>query len=525
MITVAFPTVVTAAADEATGGRTVAGVAVPWDVVGIVSDGSRVRFRPGSLDAGARPVVLRDHDRARPIGRVVAAHDSGAELEATARVSRTRDGDEALVLASDGVLGMFSVGANPTEWVYGDDGVLEVLAAEWQELSLLTIGAFTDARVMDVAAAVYRPEPVEPAEPEEPEPEEPEQVPQEPPKPDDDDDDQEEPAVTMTLETIAASAPTVLPLAAGSPPDPPLTLSRLSSLIAGGAPAPAIMAALTDIKTTDLTGVVRPAVLDTIRGLVEYGRPVINAINRQPLPPSGMTVEWPKWADLPNIGQQATQKTAITTGTVVVDTGSTNVITFAGANDVSLQAVQRSNPSFIEAYLRGAAEVFARTTEAYAITTLLAAAAAVTPAATFLDSVEAMVAAFDPLTVPNGRLFLAMSWDVGATLIGVTQNNGPAFWSGTVSLANLPEETSGAGLNMFVSRQLPAKTMLMGVEQGATWYEDPANPQEIRVVDVELLGLNIGVYGFAALSVEVTGAFKKVTFTTLPTMAATSSKK
>ena len=510
MITVAFPTAVTAAAAENSEGRAISGIAVPWDVVGTVTDGTKVRFLPGSLDAAARPVVLRDHDRARPIGRVTAARDTGTELEATARVSRTRDGDEALVLAADGVCAMFSVGANPTEWDYAEDGVLEVRAAEWQELSLLTLGAFSSARVVDVAASA--PAPQVPEEPEEEEPEEPDEEPD------------EEERETMTETITAGHVPAVLPLGAGAPPAAPLTLSNLSRLIAAGTPATEIMAALADIKTADIAGVVRPAVSDEVRGLIEYGRPVINAINQAPLPASGMSVDWPRWTDLPDVGIQANQKTEVTTGTATIGTTTTPVLTFAGANDISLQAVQRSNPSFVEAYLRGAAEVFARVTEGHVITQLTAAAGVVAPAATFLDTVEAIVGSFAPATTPSGRIWIAISWDVFATLIGVTSQNGPAYWSPSVNFGSgAPGEGTAGGFNIFPSRQLPVKTILAGVENAATWYEDPANPQEIRVFDVALLGLNIGVYGFAALAIEVPEAIKKVTFTTLPTAAATTS--
>ena len=76
-------------------------------------------------------------------------------MHATARIARTRDGDEALVLAAppDQVLGMFSVGVDPTDWTYDQAGTMHVHAADWHELSLLTMGAFSDARVATVTAA------------------------------------------------------------------------------------------------------------------------------------------------------------------------------------------------------------------------------------------------------------------------------------------------------------------------------------------------------------------------------------
>src|SRR5262245_10591353 len=69
------------------GARTIGGTVVPWGVPGRVSDGRSVIFEAGSLDPAARPVALRDHNRDRPIGRVVDAADTGAGLDATARLS------------------------------------------------------------------------------------------------------------------------------------------------------------------------------------------------------------------------------------------------------------------------------------------------------------------------------------------------------------------------------------------------------------------------------------------------------
>src|SRR4029077_2011475 len=143
------------ATDATAEARTVAGVAVPWNMPGTVSDGTTVVFHPGSLDAAARPVLLRDHDGSRPLGRVIDAAATPTGMLATARIARTRDGDEALVLAAppDRVLGMFSVGVDPTDWNYDQTGTMHVMAADWHELSLLTMGGFSDARVATVTAA------------------------------------------------------------------------------------------------------------------------------------------------------------------------------------------------------------------------------------------------------------------------------------------------------------------------------------------------------------------------------------
>ena len=73
-------------------------------------------------------------------------------MNAAARVSDIPAGNEALILAADGALPAFSVGAEPTDWTIDAEGVLIIAAADWQELSLLTFGAFPTATVATVTA-------------------------------------------------------------------------------------------------------------------------------------------------------------------------------------------------------------------------------------------------------------------------------------------------------------------------------------------------------------------------------------
>ena len=196
-----------------------------------------------------------------------------------------------------------------------------------------------------------------------------------------------------------------------------------------------INAALADITTApgSAGAIARPAFAEQIGNLIELGRPTINAISRAPLPPSGMRVEWPQWTTTPLVAVQATQKTEIASRAAVIGTAGADILTWAGGNDVSLQLAQRSSPSFLEQWVRAASEEYARVTNAYVITQLLAAAEVVAPPATptFLNSIAALMNGFDPATAPSGSLFLAMSWDVGMVMVGVPVNSGPAFWSGS----------------------------------------------------------------------------------------------
>jgi len=93
------------------------------------------------------------HDSAQIVGKVTERVDTAEGMLFVAKVSATRLGDEALILAKDGVIDAVSVGVNVTKFKYDDDDVMVIEAAEWQELSLVSEGAFAGAIITDVAAS------------------------------------------------------------------------------------------------------------------------------------------------------------------------------------------------------------------------------------------------------------------------------------------------------------------------------------------------------------------------------------
>jgi hypothetical protein len=137
------------------GKRKIRGQAVPWGVEATVSTGQKVRFEAGSVDLDGTPVVLH-HDESQPIGKVIDSTSTDAGLDVVASISAVSGGDEALVLAADGVVTGWSVGVEPTE--FDDvDGVMVVTASTARHLALVTTPAFDSARVTEVAAqAAYQ---------------------------------------------------------------------------------------------------------------------------------------------------------------------------------------------------------------------------------------------------------------------------------------------------------------------------------------------------------------------------------
>jgi HK97 family phage prohead protease len=142
-----MPMVVTAAD---TIKRTISGNIVTWNEKGNTSVGPTV-FAADSIDI--KPVkLLLEHDRTRPIGKMISHQVTKAGIEATFKIANTMAGEDALVEATEGLRDGFSVGAQINEWT-NVKGVMEITSASLEEVSLVTDPAIESARVAEVVAA------------------------------------------------------------------------------------------------------------------------------------------------------------------------------------------------------------------------------------------------------------------------------------------------------------------------------------------------------------------------------------
>lgn len=143
-------------------GRTVYGLMVPFDREATVNDGFgpyREVFRYGaytrSINAGVERVkafVNHNHrERKLPIGKAVMLREDRAGLVGELRISKTRDGDEALELVRDGALDSFSVGFGrvPDKERKTKD-LVERLEVKLREVSLVAFPAYEGAVVSGI---------------------------------------------------------------------------------------------------------------------------------------------------------------------------------------------------------------------------------------------------------------------------------------------------------------------------------------------------------------------------------------
>ena len=331
------------------GERRIDAIAVPYNVFATVSGGQEVMFKPGSLPVdGKAPRVFMYHDSSKPVGIVAERVDTDEAMLASMKISRTSLGDEALVLAADGVMDV-SVGVNPIEYTEDKQGRMTVTKAEWLELSLVPIPAFAGATITEVAAQASDPDENETQPTEETEVE----------------------ATPNHPEVVEAAAVPTAPL----PAQPkrkfrmPSAGEYLAAMHIGGDTfrkvneafveaqkdqQTALQAAAGDVVTTDTPGLLPVPVLGPVFQDLNFIRPVVSAVGARAFPDGGSqkTFIRPTWTTHTAVSTQANELGAGGLTTPVIASNVVSKTTLSGAVTLSVQDIDFTSPAAMEIILR-----------------------------------------------------------------------------------------------------------------------------------------------------------------------------
>lgn len=364
------------AAQDGSPKRTITGIALPYNTEATVSGGQTVSFLPGSLPTeGKAPKLYMSHDASQAIGLVTERTDDETAMYFTAKVSTTALGDEALVLAADGVLDSVSVGVNPTKFSYNEEGVMIVEAADWMELSLVPQPAFSGATITDVAASIPTSEDelsnnTETA-PDEPEVTEPQENPV---------------SETPAPEVIEASSIFAQPKRKFAMPTPG---EYLAALHAGGDTfanvnaaykeavrdqQTALQAAAGDVLTTDTPGLLPVPVLGPLFQDLNFVRPVVSAFGARAMPntPSKTFIR-PTITTHTSAATQ-TENTAVSATTMVIASNTVTKTTVAGQVTLTMQDMDFTDPASMNLILNDLAGEYLIATDNIAADNLMAGA-------------------------------------------------------------------------------------------------------------------------------------------------------
>jgi len=334
-----------AAAGE-TGRREISGIAVPYGIPAVVADGTSVIFQAGSLPVdGKNPRLYMNHDSTNAIGIVTDRVDTPEGMLFTAKISKTQAGDEALILAMDGVLDSVSVGVNPTKFTTAKDGTITVTAADWLELSMVPVPAFAGAVITDIAASIH----------------------QEPENNDIDlsTDEPLEEEVTEMSEPVAPAVEATIPTAplfaqAKRQFVMPTAAEYMAAMHAGGdtfhnvnaaykeavrSQQTALQAAAGDVLTTDTPGLLPVPVLGPVFQDLNFVRPVVTAFGARSMPntPSKTFIR-PTITTHTSAATQ-TEGSAVSATTMVIASNTVTKTTVAGQVTLTMQDMDFTDPA------------------------------------------------------------------------------------------------------------------------------------------------------------------------------------
>jgi HK97 family phage prohead protease len=468
-------------AEEGESPRTISGVAVPWNTEATVSDGTRVMFERGSLPiSGKKPKLLKYHDDTQPVGIVTSRLDTEKGMLFTAKISATSEGNDMIELIKDGAVDAVSVGVNPTDYRFNDDGVMVISAGDWVELSLVTAPAFRGATITEVAATEGK------------------------------SDEQELQPMTDKIETAAAVAE--VPAAAPAAPvwaaakrefKLPSAAEYISKIVRGGAEAQQffanIKAAAPDVVTTDTPGILPEPIVGPVYNNFRGLRPVVDAIGVKAMPGGGKVFRRPEVTTHTTIGASNGENANLDQGTFVVSNNNVTKDVYGGYVRLSEEDMDWTEPEVLGLLLDDMARIYANETDNVAADALVTGATETTAfpspmtdpsnwAAWMYDAASAI------LSGSNGNLptHLFLSPDQWAALGKLSDDaNRPLFPQvGPMNAfgALQPGGTTGNafGLTVVVDRNFASGTIIIGEPSGFEIFEQQKGAIQVEAADGSL---------------------------------------
>ena len=516
---------VEAAAGETTGRREISGLAAPYQVTATVADGSAVMFAPGSLPVdGKAPKLFMYHDASQPVGLVTDRMEApdGSGMMFTAKIAATAAGDEALQLAKEGVLDSVSVGVNVVDSYTMEDGTVVITAADWMELSLVPIPAFSGATITDVAASADT-------------------------TPDTENQQilNEEPEVSEVEAAAPEAAPTNPLIQFAAPKKAPRLPSAGEWMAAyhhGGETFAKVNAAVVewrkenqstyeaaagDVITTDTPGLLPVPVLGPLVQNVNFVRPVVNRLGARAYPDGGAqkTFIRPTITTHTSVGSQAAELNAVSATTMVIASNSVTKTTLAGQVTLSAQDIDFTSPAAMQLILNDLMGEYMIASDNLAADNLLAAA---TSSGVWDGTVtDLMKSIYDAaVDVSNGTNFFPDTIFVSPDVWGqmgqlVDSSNRPVFpYVGAPGLQGMNALGGGnastwvgsnpLGLEIVVDSNFAAKTMVITNSQKAfEFYEQVRGLMSVEVPST--LGRTFSFYGYVSTFAAVSSMIRKIT--------------
>lgn len=547
------------------GRRIISGVVVPYGKVGNTSAGP-VIFERGSIQVPntSKIKLLAQHEQTASgvIGRAQSLTDSAEAMYGTFKVSASRDGENFLIKAAEGLLDGLSVGVDVIASAPGKDGNLYVSKAILREVSLVETPAFADAVVTSVAAAAGE---VDDAAEEALEELEDEQI----QKISDAVDAlkviqvaekalEETETTTESEATMSEATPAATAEASSEASRPTIKASTpyISSTVRHGITSKGkytehkIKAALGNEESklwisasedpSTLTAAdtmsTNPAFnpiqyLSNFVSNTNFGRPAIDAVTRGTLPASGMTINIPSLvtsagggsSTAPTVG--ATSESGAPSDTPMTSAyESVTVNKYAGQQTISLELLERSDPIFFDQLAIQLERAYLLATDSALIGILTSQGTQASTTAGTSAGLISYISTEAPAAYAGSSYFasnLVTNTNWWSTLIGAVDTTGRPIYNAiqpwNAAGESRPTSIKGnvLGLDLYVDKNVTAglvdESAFIIAPETVQWWESAQAYFSVNVVSS--MSVQTAIYGYGAGKVLIPAGVRRFNLT------------
>jgi HK97 family phage prohead protease len=458
-------------------------------------------FESGSIDIEDVKAIklFSQHDMKKPIGRMISAETrEGIGIFATFKLSRSTAGNDALVMAQEGLVTGMSIGAEIIASKPSREGHTVVTAAKLKEVSLVTEPAFKSAQVLEIAAEEASAEAVE-----KPLPTESETVVE----------DTTVEATPVEAAAVEAARPTVQAMVYTTPRIEVTKRNYLENTLKanlfGDEDSRQWLRAADNDQTTGAGFIPTPQSTQLLNFLSNADRPMIDSISRGTMPEFGKTFELPKITEVP-IVDQIDENGAVTESQLEASYITVTKKSFKGRAITTLELLTNSTPAFLDELLVQMEYAYAKDTEQFVTTAIqgagtLNATAQANSATGLLNYVSSAAAAVYSASLGFGRNMIVTP-EQWANIMSYADNGRPIYIAANPQNAGgalTPTSLRGnvAGLDLRVSRYMQGSggvgtadySMAVINPDAYTWYEGARQQLRTNInsdgtVDILLFG-------------------------------------
>ena len=483
--------------------REISGKIVPMGTgeIGKTNLGAYV-FAAGSIDIEdvSKIKLLSQHDMKKPVGRMTAAESREDGIYATFKLSKSTGGNDALIMASEGLVTGLSIGAEIIASKPSKDGYTVVSQAKLKEVSLVTEPAFKSAQILEIAA-----EEIIPVEENQTTESETAIV------------EETTPAVEATpsveATAVEAARPTVSAMYYTNPIIEVTKRNYLENTLKanlfGDDESRQWLRAADNDQTTGAGFIPTPQSTQLLNFLSNADRPMIDSVSRGTMPEFGKTFELPKITEVPLV-DQIDENGAVTESQLEASFITVTKKSFKGRAITTLELLTNSTPAFLDELLVQMEYAYAKDTEEFVTTAIqgagtLNATAQANSATGLLSYVSSAAAAVYSASLGFARN-IVVTPEQWANIMSYNDNGRPIY------IAANPQNAAGvlsptslrgsvAGLDLRVSRYMKGSggvgtadySMAVINPDAYTWYEGARQQLRTNVnsdgtVDILLFG-------------------------------------